>query len=519
MSNEVIAAARGFLPAWVVWAPLGTLALEALVCAVLAGSAVALLSRPLRRLPPDAHWTERARLVLPVRRAIALSCALATFAAGPLQLGGALSRPGEVGRWTLGPILSIATALAIAYAFENRFVRRVPWASRWRGAAGYAVLVYPAYWVSGAFAAWASRAHLSVAGSVAAGVLVVALASGAAPWLGRAVGLVGRAPPRAEEVLACVLRRVGGARPRLLVFPIPGANAFAFQLTRTIGVTQGALDALDDEELGAILAHELGHLREPPAIVLLRTVIGAVIPVAVVVAPWVLSLTAEWGWLGVWCFAIAVLLVYRRLQRALERRADALGHAASPAYAAALERLYRANLSPAVLRRAGSHPDLVDRMSSAGVTPSWPRPRPPPSFTPTLVALTALATGLFAAAWQARTLAWRSAGDGWRGLALQVAMDGRAREVARLGYWHLERRRYDAALALFRAAEGMDEADATWPALSATALAYQGRCEEAGEAARRASSRNSSSPHAEAAAGLVAACGSLRAEPDTEAPR
>jgi Zn-dependent protease with chaperone function len=511
MSSEVISATRAWLPGWVVWAPMGSAIVEALFAAALATSAVALLSRPLSRLTADAHWTERARLVFPVRRAIAVSWVLAMIAAGPLQLGGAVSLPSPFGRFALGPLLSLAAVLAVAYAFEDRFVRRLPLATRWRGAVGYAVLVYPAYAVSGAFAAWATHARLAVAGAVVAGLLVVALASGTAPWLGRAVGLVRRAPLRVEEVLTQVLQRVGGPRPRLLLFPIPGANAFAFQLTGSIGVTQGALDALDDEELGAILAHELGHLREPPAIVLLRTLVAALIPVAVVVLPWVLALTDEEGWLAVWAFAVAVLLVYRRLQRALERRADAFGDSASPAYAGALEKIYRLNLSPAVLRRAGTHPDLVDRLASAGAAPTWPRPQPPPALTPTLLLLAALAAGLFAAAWQARTLAWRHAGDSWRGLALQVAIEGRASEVARLGYWHLERRQFDAALALFRGAEELDLADATWPAMVATALAYQGRCEEAGEAARRASSRGPASPYTEAAQGFATACTTLRA--------
>ncbi len=512
MSSDAIVAARTFLPTWVVWAPLGTLVLQALLCAVMAATAVAVLSRPLRRLPTDAHWTERARLVWPVRRAITLSCLLSLVAAGPLEAGGALSRPGPVGRWTIGPILSIVTALVIAYVFENRLVRRLPWRTRWRGAAGYAVLVYPAYWVSGAFALWATHSRLSVGWSLAAGLIVVALAVGAAPWLGRLVRLVRRAPPRAEEVLSRTLQRLGGAGARLLVFPIPSANAFAFQLTRTVGVTQGALDVLDDEELGAILAHELGHLREPPAVILLRTVVSALVPVSLVVLPWVLALTSEWGWVALWAFALTVVILYRRLQRALERRADSIGQGASPAYAAALEKLYRTNLAPAVLRRPGAHPDLVDRMISAGVTPAWSRPQPPPSFIATLVLLLALAAVFFASSWRVRSLTQRDDGDSWRDLALGVAVDGRPEYVGRLGYWYLQRREYDAALALFRAAEAMNEADATWPALVATVLAYQGRCEEAGEASLRASSRESSSPYTEAAVGFVAACADLRSE-------
>ncbi len=183
---------------------------------------------------------------------------------------------------------------------------------------------------SGAFAIWATHAHLSLASSLAAGGIVVALALGAAPWLGRVVGLVRRAPPRAQTALSRAQQHVGGPTARLLVLPMPSANAFAFHLTRTIGITQGALDQLDDDELGAILAHELGHLREPPTVVLLRTAVAAFVPVSLVIFPWVLGLRSDWGWLALWLFVIAVLLLYRRLQRALERRADTVGLAVSP---------------------------------------------------------------------------------------------------------------------------------------------------------------------------------------------
>lgn len=128
----------------------------------------------------------------------------------------------------------------------------------------------------------------------------------------------------------------------------------------------------------------------------------------------------------------------------------------------ALEKVYRTNLTPVVLRHTATHPALFDRMLADGATPAWPRPRPPPSLLPALVVLIAVAGAAFAGAWHVRSLVQRTAGgDGWRDLALFVAMEGRASDASRLGYWHLQQHDENAALALFRAAEAMDDNDAT----------------------------------------------------------
>jgi heat shock protein HtpX len=56
--------------------------------------------------------------------------------------------------------------------------------------------------------------------------------------------------------------------PRLAVIPTSARNAFATGLTPDkagVTVTQGLLDALDDREVSAVIAHELAHIRNGDA--------------------------------------------------------------------------------------------------------------------------------------------------------------------------------------------------------------------------------------------------------------
>src|SRR5512138_3335793 len=123
MPADALAAARAVLPAWAVWSPVASIGLGGLACAVLTSVAVAMTCWRLRALPPGAHWTERARLVWPVRRAIVLAWLLATLASAVLPAGGPLSRPGLLGRWMIGTLVTVAVAFGVGFAFENRYVR------------------------------------------------------------------------------------------------------------------------------------------------------------------------------------------------------------------------------------------------------------------------------------------------------------------------------------------------------------------------------------------------------------
>jgi hypothetical protein len=202
---------------------------------------------------------------------------------------------------------------------------------------------------------------------------------------------------------------------------------------------------------------------------------------------------------------LGVLLLYLRLSRALERRADAIASTVSAAYAGALERLCQVNLRPAVLRRAGMHPHLYDRMVAAGATPSWPRPLPPRSLLLPWLALLLLAGAPFAGSWYLRGAAW-SAKDDLTSLRLRVAINGQAFDAGWLAFWHHQHHEVGTALALLGAAETMDPSESAWPAWTAMALAQEGQCDEAAEALKRARSRHPESRHTWAAQSAVESC-------------
>lgn len=84
-------------------------------------------------------------------------------------------------------------------------------------------------------------------------------------WMTKAKELTGDNHVRVKRLVDSMLPRTGLSRaPTLYVMEDEQPNAFAFGnglVGRGVAVTTGILDLLDDDELQAVLAHELGHLR------------------------------------------------------------------------------------------------------------------------------------------------------------------------------------------------------------------------------------------------------------------
>ena len=157
------------------------------------------------------------------------------------------------------------------------------------------------------------------------------------------------------------------------------AQAMAFISTRRLVFTERLLEILSDDEIALVCAHELGHLTESRSARYWRKL------TLVRYLPWVFfnPVVHTFDFLGFNCLLLITLLLpflFYKLSRKLESRADDMAKANegdAGTYARALKRLYEDSLIPAVLASSRrTHPNLYDRMLSAGVTPDFPRPRP-----------------------------------------------------------------------------------------------------------------------------------------------
>ncbi len=70
--------------------------------------------------------------------------------------------------------------------------------------------------------------------------------------------------PNLHRMVENICRKTGLKKPKVMLANIPLPNAFAYGSPRygnRIAVTTGLLNTLEDEEVEAVLAHEIGHLK------------------------------------------------------------------------------------------------------------------------------------------------------------------------------------------------------------------------------------------------------------------
>src|SRR5712692_8211121 len=94
-----------------------------------------------------------------------------------------------------------------------------------------------------------------------------------------------------ESKVGQLASQSGIPMPRLAISPDPTPNAFVFgrtQKSATLAVHQGLLQRLNEDEIEAVIAHELGHVKHRDFIVV--TIISAIPLVAYLIARSVL-----WG--------------------------------------------------------------------------------------------------------------------------------------------------------------------------------------------------------------------------------
>jgi heat shock protein HtpX len=70
--------------------------------------------------------------------------------------------------------------------------------------------------------------------------------------------------PRLHAIVRSLAEKSGIKKPKLMLADVPIPNAFAYGSPLTgnrVAVTKGLLSSLEDEEIEAVLGHELGHIK------------------------------------------------------------------------------------------------------------------------------------------------------------------------------------------------------------------------------------------------------------------
>lgn len=364
-------------------------------CAALTAGLNRLAARPWLR-SEGLHWTERARLLYPVLYGgrlnivwIALAAALAqlSYPAGlrlPAVAGGIAGWIGAtLGTYPLDhrirPELTFRkwlTQVLLSWGMLLPYLALLPWLiwtmpDRW----GWGVVVrvfgflgFSAWWFTFGF-----RQGLSLFGAVQP------------------------ADERLQSIVDERSRRLGVVVRRVWVLESSMANAFALTAVGELLFTRQLLDRLEEAEVAAICDHELGHLSEPRS-VLLGRLFGLVWFVPLLLVRPALSSGSPWVLLVALAAAGGLLAIVQRLGRRMETRADSIAASAQTdagGYARALLRIYEINHIPAVMPgRYKLHPHLYDRLIAAGLSPDFPRPRPPNEIPWTTVLVLLLLIGL-----------------------------------------------------------------------------------------------------------------------------
>jgi Zn-dependent protease with chaperone function len=331
-----------------------------------------------------AHWTERARLLYPVRITAVLNMFLIP---GTLnQLHFALF-PQVAQWWAAGAIASFLGAVLGCYHLAQEMFPQLNLPN----------------WLLHVAVAWGIRFFVLVP-AIAAGLLMpidvgpkaLLITAGYIAvhfanqggmlirWL-RLIRVLKSPSVRLKMIVTNVAARADVLVRATWQFGGVMANAFAFPLTRELAFSDRLLNICNDEEISAVCAHEMAHLGEPN-IVLAGRLIGSLSLFPFIFITPLLNRLAAAGLILAFLGVISISLFARWLTRRMEKRADRLASTTTTTnegvYASALEKMYRENQIPAVnASRRLPHPDLYDRMLGAGVKPDYPRPDRPKRIT------------------------------------------------------------------------------------------------------------------------------------------
>lgn len=329
------------------------------------------------RKSQGAHWTERARLLWQARRAQFGVTLGIMFTIGAIW---AFKFPQDDGRWwLLLPVIGLVLGgYPAAREIEPRYTFRV-----WLVHTVWTLIVQ--FGLVGIFLGlmFTMPKVLTWQDWVRAGLGIAAMAFiVSALWMPVMARLCRCKHPEearldriTEEATA-----ICGVKPRhtwLSVSPV--ANAGALVYIQGLVVTTRLMEVLDDDEVRAVILHEMAHLRER-LIVQVARLAGMLCWTILIFFHPVHHHFGSRGLLVLFGAMYGLQRLFTWFSRRLERVADKAaqqGTVDSAVYAHALEKLYQVNQMPAVMRGRQLHPHLYDRMLQAGVTPDYPRPLPP----------------------------------------------------------------------------------------------------------------------------------------------
>jgi Zn-dependent protease with chaperone function len=509
------------LPVWSAWG----LALALIPAIFLVGWGLsafsALVSLVRFRVPAEAHWTERARLAYPLRIAVKANRVLLPILTAPIGFIAArvLGLP-----WAI-PIAIYAISAYASTVPVGRFIERrirrsaLNYGTLREQACGWLILIVNVVLWLGLLNAmpWQWGVGAFVVLGIGAGLLAFSVLGG---WLLvlRRLGVARPASSRLAAVVEAAVARVK-VRPKA-VFEIttPIVNAVAYPSAGYLVFTDSILAELDDAELTAITAHELGHLSENRLVKFARIIRVYLLLALLALVP--LSMTYGVSVLLVVAVLPLLIALLHRIARRMELRSDAFGlthEGEKGTYPRALEKIYRANLVAAVLPKGRQvHPHLYDRLVAAGAEPTYARPLPPPSGSglagiPVFV-LIALSTLVFLPIFEVDRFQAPS-----YTLPAAAKPDSRALILFRRAMILQSRGDTEGAARRLRQASEIDRTSPLFPNYLAVILASSGRCEEATQAldeARRRSAAVSAAradPMLESVKRAVEACSGSKA--------
>ena len=333
------------------------------------------------RISAQAHWTERARILFPIRKAAALNVWLLPV---NCTLAGWICLPDETLMLWAVFVAAFIGAILGSYPFDHELFPSFTFRGWLRYVTGMLLLRIGLWGVWIVCIATMPNTFDWATFAIGAGafVFLLCLHFGGWLWLLQKTRLLIPPPGRLTTIVDQVSAQMGVKYRSLWLLLCPVGYAAALPVTRDLIFSDGLVAAHPDEEIASICAHELAHLSESRWTLWLRIACSLWLMPLVFVRP----VAHEFHSPVVLILPLATVLLMalsKRLGRKMEIRADAAARDNQPAdgvYVCALERLYQTNHMPAVMRKKRMiHPHLYDRLLAAGVTPAYPRPAAPPT--------------------------------------------------------------------------------------------------------------------------------------------